>query len=112
MEDKLTRGQFFPSVLITIFLKIYLSFITIGIHKDMYPFLTLIGIGLLYYLFRIVIRRLHDINKSGWFSTVLLIPFLNIFVIIILFFIPSYVDSSESNNNLELKNTKGPWDKV
>ena len=29
------------------------------------------------------IKRLHDLNKSGWMSILLLIPFINIYIIII-----------------------------
>lgn len=43
----------------------------------------------------IVIQRLHDLNQSGWFSLLLLVPLVNLFLAIYLLFWPG----SEGRNN-------------
>jgi len=37
--------------------------------------------------YMLIIRRLHDLNKSGWFCLIALVPYINIlFSIYVLFF--------------------------
>jgi len=38
--------------------------------------------------FALIIKRLHDINLSGWWSLVVLIPYIGIIAAIIIYFIP------------------------
>ena len=46
------------------------------------------------------IRRLHDIGKSGWWSLVLLIPIVNIFYLIYLFFKSGENGKNKWNDNV------------
>ena len=39
--------------------------------------------------FCLIIRRWHDLGYSGWYSLILLIPFLGVFVMLIFFCMPS-----------------------
>lgn len=36
----------------------------------------------------LVIRRWHDLGKSGWFTLLFIVPILNLFVFVYLFFAP------------------------
>jgi uncharacterized membrane protein YhaH (DUF805 family) len=65
-------SAFFSENLINVF-HYYFIFIILPYHLAMIiPYLT------------VSIRRLHDINCSGWYLLMLLIPYLGIFVILIL----------------------------
>ncbi len=43
-------------------------------------------VGLIAFSFIIIIQRLHDLNKSGWLSLLILVPFANIYLAILLVF--------------------------
>jgi len=43
-------------------------------------------ISLLVYSFILVIQRLHDLNKTGWMSLLMLVPFANIYLFVIVIF--------------------------
>ncbi len=74
------------------------------------------------------VRRLHDINKSGWWILLSLIPFVNIWILILFLFkgdsdnnrfgqSPYLFDNKDnsinpSTSNVEDQNNKkGPWEK-
>lgn len=42
-----------------------------------------------------VIQRLHDTNRSGWFTLLLLIPLINVLLVLTLLFSPSVTTSNE-----------------
>lgn len=50
--------------------------------------LAIIGIISLYFTFVFAIRRLHDLNVTGWISLLLLIPVLNVILYLFLIFAP------------------------
>jgi uncharacterized membrane protein YhaH (DUF805 family) len=37
--------------------------------------------------FGLMTRRLHDLNKSGWYNLLVFIPFVNLIFILVLFFV-------------------------
>lgn len=43
----------------------------------------------------LTIRRLHDLNRSGWFALLLIVPLINFILLLILLFIPC---TNEQNN--------------
>lgn len=43
-------------------------------------------IGMMVFGFILIIQRLHDLDKSGWFSLLILVPLANFFLIILLIF--------------------------
>jgi uncharacterized membrane protein YhaH (DUF805 family) len=47
----------------------------------------LAGIFSVFFGFSIAVRRLHDINQSGWWSLVALIPVVNFFFVLYLLFV-------------------------
>lgn len=55
------------------------------------------------------VRRLHDINYSGWWSLLCLIPYLNLVVYILLLLIPSVDNNSygEKSSEVSLKKIFG-----
>jgi len=65
-------------------------------------------IPLIYFTFIFAIRRLHDLNVSGWASLLLLIPILNIILGICLTFVSG---DSEENQYGTPKQTQ-TWEKV
>ena len=66
------------------------AFISLLVHKSEggASFLfVLISIGLLVFYFNIAVKRLHDLNMSGWHSLILIIPLVNLVVLLCLFFV-------------------------
>jgi uncharacterized membrane protein YhaH (DUF805 family) len=43
-------------------------------------------IGLIVFSFIVMIQRLHDLNKSGWLSLLIFVPFANLYLAILLIF--------------------------
>lgn len=43
----------------------------------------------------VIVRRLHDVGKSGWFILIGLIPYLGAFILFIKYLSPSVDDSSD-----------------
>lgn len=68
----------------------------------------LIYIILLYFTYIFAIRRLHDLNKTGWLSLVLLIPLVGIFFWIYI----SCAKGDEGNNNYGAPRLTRGWEKV
>lgn len=69
-----------------------LSGLLIGISQDLGLFaMTLIGlayIAIVVLSFIFVIKRLHDLNWSGWFSLLMFLPLVNLIMGLILLFAP------------------------
>ena len=48
----------------------------------------LLTLGQIYVLACLIIKRLHDMDLSGWFYWLLYIPLINIILVVVLLFIP------------------------
>ena len=63
---------------------------------------------LIYISFIFIIRRLHDLNKSGWLSLVLLVPIISFFFVLYVIFAPG----TEGHNDFGAPRTTQGWEKV
>lgn len=70
--------------------------------------IVIIYIPMLYFTFVFAIRRLHDLNQTGWLSVLILIPVLNILIAIYLVFFKG----TEGNNQYGEPRTTQAWEKV
>lgn len=65
-------------------------------------------IALIYFLFVFTIRRLHDLNKTGWLSLLIIVPLVNIvFGLYILF-----AKGTQGVNNYGPRRITAGWEKV
>lgn len=69
---------------------------------------TIFYIALIYFSFIFAIRRLHDLNKTGWLSLLILIPLINFLFILYLIFAPG----SDGINNYGHPHITKTWEKL
>lgn len=99
-KDRTTRKDFWMAILINIIISLVLSFIVGVIAKvtklKIYDIFTTI-----YALFLLIpgiaqeVRRMHDVNKSGWYVLLDLIPIVGWILVLVAVCSPSVVE----NNN-------------
>ena len=83
-------GNLVINGVMTAFLMYYFG----GLRFNLYPvFWALFSISV-FMIFSLIIRRLHDIGKSGKWSAIFLIPGVNAVFLIALFFIPGVDDKN------------------
>ncbi|WP_174558221.1 DUF805 domain-containing protein [Acinetobacter bouvetii] len=77
---------------------------------SIFPMLLLgiVYIAMIYFSFIFVIRRLHDLNKSGWLSLLMLIPLINLCLAVYL----TFAKGDEHENHFGLPRTTKTWEKV
>lgn len=93
----------------------WLSFLIIGliiapfskpfstIAQDFLVMRIILGLLLIISIFSICIRRLHDLNVSGWWTLVFGIPIANIFIGLYLSFWPGTNNPNQFGPRLKLK---------
>lgn len=86
-DSRFTRSEHGARFLIFLCLNIFVSILIGNSNEGLLVFLILISIGLLIYYFYIAVKRLHDLNMSGWYSLILFIPLANFIVLMCLFFV-------------------------
>jgi len=69
-------------------------------------FVSLINFVYLYFMFVFSIKRLHDLNRSGWMSLLNIIPLVNLFFAVWL----SAAVGSKSQNNFGSPRQTKPWE--
>ncbi|WP_052417453.1 DUF805 domain-containing protein [Cellvibrio mixtus] len=80
-------------------------FIVVGLIAAFASQTLAIGLGIIIYIamivfsFILVIQRLHDLNKTGWMSLLLIIPLANIYLLVLLIFFKG----TEGRNNYGLQ---------
>lgn len=80
-------------------------FIIVGLIAAFASQTLAIGLGIIVYIamivfsFILVIQRLHDLNKTGWMSLLLIIPLANIYLLVLLIFFKG----TEGRNNYGLQ---------
>lgn len=76
----------------------------------LFPMLLLgiVYIAMIYFSFIFAIRRLHDLNKSGWLSLLMLIPLVNLGLAVYL----TFAKGDEHENQFGLPHTTKTWEKV
>ena len=68
--------------------------------------LLLLLIPYIYIIFIFYIKRLHDLDKSGWMSLLILVPFANIY----LFIICGFFKWTEWKNQFWINPLARPWE--
>ena len=91
-----TRSDYWYVVLVNILISFILGFVSFFI-PDLAGFLSIItmlySLTILVPSLAICVRRLHDINKSGWYYLLALIPIVGS-IIVIVFFCTASVDEN------------------
>jgi uncharacterized membrane protein YhaH (DUF805 family) len=98
-RGRATRKEFWNFLLLVILFDLMILGIgeeiktNLIISQNSWTFITameiLLGLFTLLPLIAIGTRRLHDIGKSGWWSLILLIPFLGVLILLVLLLLPS-----------------------
>lgn len=84
-------GSFFANSIFGLFLFYYYG----NLRFDLYLYLWALFAICLFFLISLMVRRLHDIDKSGFWVFVFVLPILNILMI---FFLLIYPGKEESNS--------------
>jgi len=96
-EGRIDRIQFLIGHLIlfayTIFVPVLLSMVMVNLFGgtgNIVTSLLIIAATIVSIVanFALIVKRLHDINLSGWWSLVVLIPYIGIIAVILIYFIP------------------------
>ena len=106
-DGKMNRKNFALIILIYITLEIINFYIgNKGYDNYIYSNITYVIFFLMYYIITCsVIKRFHDIHKSGWYLLGLLVPIYNIYLAILLF------SKSGVDNNKSIIKAKKPLNK-
>ncbi len=75
-EGRATRQQFWMFVLVSFLIQFVLGAIRLEMVAN------LVGLAVMLPSIAIATRRLHDINKSGWWQLIILVPVVGLFVMI------------------------------
>lgn len=76
-KGRVSRKKFWMFLLISTIISIILIFINIGIFLVYNLLVALPSLG-------VIVRRLHDTNRSGWFVLIELVPGIGLIVLLIL----------------------------
>lgn len=81
-----------------------------GQGMSIFPMLLLgiVYIAMIYFSFIFAIRRLHDLNQSGWLSLLMLIPLVNLGLAVYL----TFAKGDEHENQFGLPRSTKTWEKV
>lgn len=94
-KDRSTRSDYWYAV----FFNLLIGFI-VGIIGRIIPDFALV-LSLVYLLiivvpgFAVVVRRLHDVNKSGWFYFIGVVPFVGFIILLIFLCMPSVDENNK-----------------
>ncbi len=75
-EGRARRQEYWMFVLINFIISLVLATLSLGILETLYGLLVLIP------SLAVSVRRLHDIDRSGWWMLVSLVPFIGVLVLI------------------------------
>lgn len=76
-EGRLNRQPYIIGYLIISFISAILTYLTKDSTSTLITiFVGIIGILMSITMLSLIVRRLHDLDKSGWFALILLIPFV------------------------------------
>lgn len=86
-DSRYSRSEHAIRFIIFIFANGLITLIADKSYGGASAFFALISIGLLIFYFNIAVKRLHDLNMSGWYSLILIIPLANLVLLICLLFV-------------------------
>jgi uncharacterized membrane protein YhaH (DUF805 family) len=99
-EGRAGRQEFWMFVLINFVITLVVDAVAYGIHL---PFIaTIYSLALLVPSIALAARRLHDINRSGWWQLLAIIPIIGWIIVIIW-----YATDSDGGSNQYGSNPKG-----
>ena len=79
------RSEFWFWTLFTILVSIATSLIDLAVFSDleMSPISTVVGLGLFLPSLSVSIRRLHDLDRSGWWFLLIFVPLVGAIILLI-----------------------------
>ncbi len=95
-----TRKEFWIYYLFIVIISIALQVVSLYLPFDssiIYTIMSIYGLAIFITTLSCMIRRLHDINKSGWYMFTLLVPIFGTFILLFLLTLPT--------NNIENRYT-------
>jgi uncharacterized membrane protein YhaH (DUF805 family) len=93
-QGRAMRSEFWYWTLFTILLNLFFSLAGFMVHSVgfLHAVVSLIGLifslGVLIPSLAVAVRRLHDVDKSGWWYLIVLIPFVGGIILLIWFCMP------------------------
>lgn len=81
-DGRASRSEYWWYVLAYIIAFMVLGFIDGLLFGDSRPLQLIASLGLLIPSLAVVVRRLHDINRSGWWYLIVFIPVIGFFVML------------------------------
>ncbi|MGN0913389.1 MAG: DUF805 domain-containing protein [Alphaproteobacteria bacterium] len=97
IKGRATRSQYWYYVLC--YFIVSLPFAIVDALFNMRLFSTILGLALLVPSISIGIRRLHDINKSGWWYLIALIPIAGPIALLVMFCLPTQNAAEDTKSN-------------
>jgi uncharacterized membrane protein YhaH (DUF805 family) len=82
------------SYLLALFLPKNLVFLDASIKIFLAYFFSAIALSTIIPLLALGARRLHDIGRSGWWQLLLMIPFINLCLVLVMLFVPSKINDA------------------
>lgn len=112
-KGRASRSEFCKGIIIFLVLTFFISYAAAVYIRDPnspgYSVLAILKFILFIYVISITARRLHDVNKSGWWALLYIIPFVNLIFPIILMLVPGTKGPNRFDNdiipNISSKNT-------
>lgn len=96
-NGRATRSQYWYYVLCYIIVSIPFNIIDALIKAQV--FTLILALGLLLPSIAIGIRRLHDINKSGWWYLIALVPIVGPIALLVMFCLPTQPAVAKKSDN-------------
>jgi len=81
-------GLFIFTILATVFLYFATAAMGLGRELSFYISLSIIFIATLWPFLSVTIKRLHDIDLTGWFSLIALVPYINLLFVLLVGLVP------------------------
>jgi uncharacterized membrane protein YhaH (DUF805 family) len=81
-EGRISRSQYWIGLLCCIGLGLIGNIILamLGLSGNSEILEGIVGLAVLALSFMVCIKRFHDLNKTGWFSLLMIVPFVNLIV--------------------------------
>ena len=104
-NGRATRQEYW---MFTLFNTVFSMMVTIvGINVGIGYLSILYSLAVLIPGVAVAVRRLHDINKSGWWLLIMFIPLIGVIWILVLLCLDSKPDENDDESEIETPNIEG-----
>lgn len=107
-KGRLNRSTFFLGWLVFLLFSIIVVAVALSITDGFSHFNPVISIviavlfaGLYFFFFSLAVRRFHDMGRSGWTCLLVLIPYINLLVLLYLFFMRGNKEKNKYGESLK-----------